>query len=218
MSIIPMVTPGAKPPALEFLQTADNTANQSSYTFSSQNLGDAHGSRLIIALVLYQGNTTQRTVSSATINGVSADVVVERGDGNSFHGASLIQAQVPTGTTGDVVINFSGGVTKCGIALYRATGLRSVTAADSDSDTDDVVGLQLAVAKDSIMVAGAIFDATNEIATTSNGDIVEDVDQTIEANDRIVSASASGLASSAAYTIGFDGGSGDAAGVAATWR
>ena len=63
-----------------------------------------------------------------TIGGIAATLV---GTANSTGGgadlATMWIAAVPTGTTGNVVINFSAAMVRCGCALYALNGLASPT-------------------------------------------------------------------------------------------
>ncbi len=115
------------PKVLTYQTHAEDAANLTTYTFSSQAIGTAKYDRRVIVGVSW--NSSQ-TISSATIGGVSADIIVQHNSGANRCG--IIIAAVPTGTTADVVITFSGGLSRCGIGVWSATGLSSNTAVDSD--------------------------------------------------------------------------------------
>tara|TARA_R110000803_G_scaffold47011_2_gene98382 strand:- start:717 stop:1370 length:654 start_codon:yes stop_codon:yes gene_type:complete len=110
--------------------TVDNV-DRTVYTFSSLSLGAAAVDRLI---VLGVGNTAGWNITSITIGGVStsevATIDIEATSGNIwFH-----QAVVPTGTTGDIVVTFSGASERCGLQWWRLTGANTTaTATASDS-------------------------------------------------------------------------------------
>jgi hypothetical protein len=216
MSIIPMVTPLAKPPELAFLQTIDNTNNQTSYTFSGANLGAAAADREIIIGVVTRGNTTTRTISSASIGGVTADVRATAGDGGSFDCAFLISANVPTGTTGDVVITFSGGVTKCGLMMYRAIKLKSRTPVDTDTDTDSALQFFSNISKGGFAIAIGLFNSTSSATISGLSDT--DRNSLIESNQTAAAASQSGMSEETGRNISLTIGTVDAAGVCCSWR
>lgn len=115
-----------------FLQQATSTADSSSYTFASQNLGAADAARYIIVGIQCRRTLNTNTISSVTVGGVTASLVVTADRGNQSKCAIYIAA-VPTGTTGDVVVTFSGTANRCGIALWSAVGISSATASDTDS-------------------------------------------------------------------------------------
>lgn len=123
-----------------YLQFASNTADQSSYTFSSQSLGAADSERyIIVGISTRKAGTGSMTLNSVTIGGVSATISVQKQstvDGDTCLSAIVI-AKVPTGTTGDVVVTFSETVLRCGITMYRAVDLASTTADDTGFGTAD---------------------------------------------------------------------------------
>lgn len=122
--------------ALSFLQGNTSATDLTTYTFSGENLGTAAGDRYIIVGVAARAGATGRSISSITVGGVSATISIQGtqdGAAACCVGALAIAA-VPTGTTGDVVVTFSGGMLRCAIQLYRATGLSSATPSDTDSD------------------------------------------------------------------------------------
>lgn len=116
--------------AISFLQTADSATDATEYTFASQNLGAAASDRAIIVGV--HARKLGGAVSVAvTVGGVSATSVVTQWGGDSNDNVSaLFIAEVPTGTTGDVVVTFGAGVLRCGIGMWRATGI-DTTAFDT---------------------------------------------------------------------------------------
>ena len=121
---------------LAFLQFAEDTSDLTTYTLASQNLGTAAGDRHIIASVFLRATSnTALTFSSVTIGGVAATIVAQvhaTTAGNSTSTA-IVVAEVPTGTTGDVVIVASRACIRAAVGLYRATGI-TTTAYDSATD------------------------------------------------------------------------------------
>lgn len=120
--------------ALSFLQAAvDATLFQTSYTFSSQNLGTAAADRVIVVLIKVSGNAGM-TISSVTVQGITATISVQAGSGGAgANRTGIAIVEVPTGTTGDVVVNLGVATGfECGIGLFRATGI-DTTAYDTDS-------------------------------------------------------------------------------------
>lgn len=126
--------------ALTFLQApAIDLSDATTYTFSSQNLGTASADRYIIVATASRGLGATRSISSATIGGVSATKVAEvanTGGGNTSTTCLLIAA-VPSGTTGDVAITYDSGMLRCGIGMWAATALTSATPTDTATSTAD---------------------------------------------------------------------------------
>lgn len=130
-------------PPNAWIGATNSTTNSTNYTFASQNLGTEHANRYIVVGVASIASFG-RTVSSATINGVSATLVHNPNLG--FVGR-LIIAPVPTGATGDIVINHSGACTSCAIGVWAAYDITSTTAHDlgTTSQASDVTTISLDV-------------------------------------------------------------------------
>lgn len=112
-----------------YLQTNTSITNSTTYTFTAENLGTAAATRfIVVAIVAREAAGGSASVSSATIGGVSATVLNGEANGNQL---ALICAAVPTGTTGDIVVNWSATMNDIGIAVYRCLDLGSATATDS---------------------------------------------------------------------------------------
>lgn len=119
-------------PNLVLSSTGSQNAS-TTYTFAAQGLGRSQTKRVIAISV--EGMASHRTVlsiSSATINGVSATVAIsayqqfidsiQRGTISA-----IIYAVVPTGTSGDVVITFNAAMTTVGIQVFSLYNLSSST-------------------------------------------------------------------------------------------
>lgn len=138
-SSILVTTSSAASLAGNFLQATQNATNLSAYTFAGQSLGPASAVRRIVV-----GVTNRDTVlnpTSVTIGGVAATKDV--GDG-SLQGASVWSAVVPTGTTGDIVVDYGGTQTTCTIGVWALTGVASVAvvggnAAASENNTQQEI-------------------------------------------------------------------------------
>jgi hypothetical protein len=169
--------------AFSFLQSTGSNSNLTTYTFSSENLGAADAGRYIIVGVTARNSTADRTLDSVTVGGVAATIVADIADGTSR--ASIAIAAVPTGTTGDVVVTYSGQQLRCRIGLWRATGI-DPTPHDTETDGSDTVpsaslnvpagGFAVAVAMENALTTATwvglteAWDAQNEITMTGAGD------------------------------------------------
>jgi len=121
-----------------FLQGAGDATDLTTYTFASQNLGTASSDR-VIAVAVSGRQSSARTVSSVTIGGVSATEIGTRGSSQNPLGIWI--AAVPTGTTGDVVVTFSGAMLRCHIVAWAVTGGATLANASSGTDTATVTGV-----------------------------------------------------------------------------
>lgn len=116
-----------------YLQTASSSSDSSTYTFTSQNIGTASSDRYIVGVIGSRKSGASATITSATIGGIDAIVVLNSPfTGTSTGYTGIIIAPVPTGTTATVVINFSGTMVRCTLGLYALTNINP-TAFDTGS-------------------------------------------------------------------------------------
>lgn len=172
-------------PTLVFNQTNESPTNQSAYTFSSVNLGTATSDRVIIVSTTGRADDgTARTLSSMTIGGVSATINVQ--SENSGNVAAIACASVPTGTTGDVVVTFSGTMGDAKIATYRATNI-STTATDTGSSSANPLTDTLNISATGFALSMAKSDGTTPTATWTN--LVERFDESDQGGNYVSGAS-----------------------------
>lgn len=128
----------AKPnPSYEFLSEEEYSGFSSTPSFSSVDLGAATTNRVVVVALSWYA-LSSRTLSSATINGVSASIISQEGDGDEG-AVGIISAIVPTGTSGTIALTFSGTVTRVSGGVYALYNLQSTTAIDSDAQSGQVV-------------------------------------------------------------------------------
>ena len=202
--------------AVAFLQGAEDTSDQTTYTFSSQNLGTAADDRHIIVGILSRKAGATTTISSVTVGGVSATIVEQvTNTGTNSDVAGIAIAAVPTGTTGDVVVTFGAGMVRAAISLYRATGLDSATASQSLNSTASAPAVNLDIPVNGFAI-GAGITAASSTATWSG--LTEDYDTTLESFVTVTSAHDvfTDGATDEAISITF-GSSNEPAGVFAAW-
>ena len=114
--------------ALYYVNRYTITTNTTTYTFSSCDLGTPSDDRRVIVAAHMYGSTG-RTLTSATINGVSATELTT--DSINTANTVLIIANVPTGSTGDIVLTWSSGCAGSAVTVWYATGLTSDTPVDA---------------------------------------------------------------------------------------
>jgi hypothetical protein len=123
----------------EFLGSTADISSNTTYTFAGEILGTAASSREIFVAVSWKGGVAARTLSSATIGGISATIHVQDGvsNGSSLSvGAAMISAVVPTGATGSIVCTFSGsGNNMCAIGKFRALNRKTIVATAHTAST-----------------------------------------------------------------------------------
>ena len=117
------------PKSVTFITSSAIAASQTTFTFSGVNFGNPSPYRSIIVVA------NARTIGllpagTATIGGVSAN---RANTTSSSAPANIFSANVPTGSTGSIVISFSSFATSgCAIAVYACYGLGSAVARSAD--------------------------------------------------------------------------------------
>ncbi len=128
------------PATLSFNVKAEDTGSASSFTFSALSIGSAAANRKVIITVGASNGTA--TVSSLTVAGNSATFVARQQ--SSGVTSEIWAVDLATGTTGDVVVNWSGTQGNgCSVGSYSAYGAGSVHdtgggTGDPASDTLDI--------------------------------------------------------------------------------
>lgn len=151
------------------------------YTFSTQSFGAAADDR-IIAVAIGAGYTTVRTIDSVTIGGVTATVVDCAG---TNHRTAVAYASVPTGTTGDVVVDFSGTCVRCAAITYRIVGANA-TIHDSDAPAgggNAARSISIDVPANGSLLASAVSDDVTGASYTAGG--VTETEQASESNSGV---------------------------------
>lgn len=205
---IPQFVAGKMNATATFLQKNLSTAAGATHTHSAQNLGAEEGTRRIIAAVTgYSNGPSANSISSVTIGGVSATLAKSQAAGNSVV-AGIYIADVPTGTTGDVVVTFGKSNDACTVSLYRVLNLNSAAATHTNSTTassSTTISTTSDINADGFGVAVAASDPTLGSTATWSG-LTEDAETSSTSNSVHTSASAtfaqaqSGLSVGVTYT------------------
>jgi len=200
----------------EFLQATNDTSDLTTYTFSSQNLGDVAADRLIIVGISSRKAGGSTTISSVTIGGVTATVIQNTNTVTNTDVGAIAYAVVPSGTTGDIVIVFGAGMVRCAIQVYRAINLESTTPYDSDTSLAADPTVNLDVPAGGFAIGTGITAANSNAAWTG---LTEDHDNTLETFVTVTSASDEFLSAEAGRTILINfGTSNESVGVFASWK
>lgn len=135
-----------------FLQSTDDAANSSTYTFASQNFGATDAARRIVVCVNGRAGSAGSTISSVTIGGVSATIHVQANNGASASCTSCIaSALVPSGASGSIVVTFSATMLRANVAAYRSVGYEAAA-----SSTTTFTGASLPVSASLNVLAGGV--------------------------------------------------------------
>lgn len=172
----------------------------STYTFSGVSFGAEDASRYIH--VAYTGlKAASVSISSATIGGVSA-TVVDVVPAGSWSYVAHLYALVPTGSSGDIVINF-GGTQDAGIcSVYRIVSPSNLPSAGVDSYYYSATGTSISgsptLTEGSFIIASGKADNSNAITWTN---ITEDKDVAFASGNRRATAASALVGSSGSLTI-----------------
>ena len=182
MSLIPIAPPTREPFGLTYITTASSTANATSYTFSSQSLGNPDQGRYIVIAASSRRNGSFTTISGVTVAGVTATaaVTIEYNGGvnnGTFNGLWI--AAVPTGTTGDVVVSCGSNTHGAAAAsIYRLVGVSSATPATTASDEEGVaLSLNLNTTARSALIA---VRGSADLTSANWVGITEQIDSAIQ--------------------------------------
>jgi len=132
-----------------FRASAVDAADLTTYTFSSQPIGTASGTRRVVVSI---GTNSTRTISSVTIGGVSATVNATNTLSGTAH-VALASAVVPTGTTADVVVTLDAAGLGMGIGVWTLTS--GAATGQTASGNGDPTNLTVTTTAGDIVIAYA---------------------------------------------------------------
>jgi hypothetical protein len=170
---------GGAVPAVAFGGATGIGGGGPTYTATGIAIGAAAFDRYVAVVVAFRDTSGTPTISSVTVGGAATTSVIANTTTLSGITIYITDAPVTTGTTADVVVTMSEGVTLVSVATYALTGLTSSTAVETDTSTTDAasmtIGTAAAVGIAAAMVtAGSTFTATGvtEQHDTNTGGIV----------------------------------------------
>tara|TARA_R110002020_G_scaffold467684_1_gene691461 strand:+ start:358 stop:1017 length:660 start_codon:yes stop_codon:yes gene_type:complete len=204
--LMPIFTPFKKPVVTgSFASSGVSTADLAAYTFSGVALGTAATNRHIVIAATTAGGSAA-DASSVTVGGVSASLVV-RASGSDHTRAELWIASVPSGTTGDVVITWSGTKDRCGYAAWAMYGA-SASASDTATDSDTTPSFTIDVPANGYLIAGAGFNGPSSVPTATWTGVTEDYDETTKPNSGQTGGSVALATAASGRTVSFSPSSG----------
>lgn len=181
------------PYSFNYISDAHSTTTTASLDFTSQSIGTADSTRVVIVgVVMGNGSANTTTVSSVTVNGVSATRrVVAQKDSSTVNvvETSIWTASVPTGTS--VTINVTTSAT-LGAVNYRQIYVYSMLGAahEAPSSTATAIGTT---------------NPSTTINCPANGNIVAVGGYENSSNEAGASASKAFVASQTGYAVSFSG-------------
>lgn len=173
-------------PVVVSYQTLGVQAACTNCNFGTLALGTAATNRVMVIEVWWRGSGgNTRSISSLTVAGNAASCVES---GTAFaNGANICVVAVPTGTTGNVTVNFSGGVTGSTVAVLAAYGMSTTATSVFDNQTSTPFTNSV-----NVPAGGVAFGVVGQSASTSGqsfswSGIAEDFDNRDAGTDQVVS-------------------------------
>lgn len=160
---------------------SSDDVNRIAYTFAAQDIGNATADRRVIVGV-HGGGLAGDTLSSVTIGGVAATIVVQAQGEDEI--AAIAIADVPDGATADVVCTFSDTAARAAIGVWSVVGLTSSTPVDTDSSVSDPASKTLTSVVGGFCIG--VASSTDDI-TVSWTNLTERYDQSLETGGSITS-------------------------------
>lgn len=141
MSLVPIGGFVSTPPAVTIGTAAGavNSAAQTTYTFTS--LASITSDQWPIIGVAGRA-TGNRSVSSLTVGGSAATLVIARVNNDSFCRIYIGQKA----STGNVVVTWNGAMLRCSACVWPVANLISTTATNTDTDVTDILSMNLDIA------------------------------------------------------------------------
>ena len=116
---------------ISFEANAQSTADATTYTFSSQDLGTAAANRTIVVAVGYHSSGSVVAINSITVGGTGLSSTLSTAE--STMQTQIWEGDITTGTSADIVVTFASGVTRVGIGVWALYG---VGASDDNSSVN----------------------------------------------------------------------------------
>jgi hypothetical protein len=136
-------TPSSNPITNSYITFTGSNTGASSYTLAGVSIG---GAGLIVVTVQWEATSGGQTLTGATIGGVTATITnqIVSTQATSWTGVAIIYARLTSGTTADIVTNFSGNVLRVATGVWRIQNNISDTPIQSQSASgSSVTGLSM---------------------------------------------------------------------------
>lgn len=188
------------PATLTYQSYAIDTADLTTYSFASVGIGTADSTRRVIAAAHW--GASSRTLSSATIGGVSATIHVQ--SSGASRGVAIFSALVPTGTTATIDFTLSGGAVRAGLGVW--TSINEADSAPTGTLTNTTtLSSTIDVPADGFVVAAlTLFESSSTPTTVTWTGPTERYDAVTAPESNLMTlsgASVDGLAANAAYAV-----------------
>jgi len=189
--------------SISFLALSENVTDASTFTFSNAALGAATSDRkIVVALTCARGTGSPVDVTGVTIGGVTATEAIGFNTSEGSFG-NIFFANVPTGTTGDIVITNDGNSSGMSCGAYRVVDA-AVSAQDTGSSEADPMTDTIAVTKGGVGVACAMSQGSGMGTFAWTGIDDEHYDKQFEGTTYISGASEAFASTDSSLTVTAD--------------
>jgi hypothetical protein len=142
-----------------YVGQATNSSSASSYSFSSQSIGEAADDRYVFLNIQWFSTSNTPVLNSCSIGGIACTIVLQTASANNRPNNAIAYALAPSGTTATIAFTFSGTLTGTGLGIgfgiYRVQGPLNVTpVATRQNDDANIASLNttIAVKKNGFMI------------------------------------------------------------------
>lgn len=168
----------AKIVSTEALETKRSTSDLTTYTFSDAEIGDNTSGRWIVLGITGRRDSSSQTISSVTVAGISATIVRQEyyGDAKSVAGNAIVEIPQGTGTTGDIVVTFTGGMQNCVVQVLAVYTQGDGTLQEIDGSTVEGTPYSdtVQVGSDGLVFASHIHEDEDKSKTWTGVDELSD--------------------------------------------
>lgn len=156
----PMLFSGDATRSYQYQTTSSNTSDASSYTFSAQTVGIASSSRTVVVACNTRRSSGGSELSpTVTVGGITATICAnsQQIQDSGRNASTIFVAEVPSGTTADIVVNWGLSTNRCGIYVWSLYNMSNVVSYTSNTSSLLNPGnMNLTVESDSIIIATAM--------------------------------------------------------------
>lgn len=164
---------GVEPFSCAYVTSTSSNTNSSSVTFTAHSIGAADSTRRVVVAVGWSSSTgANQTLNSMTVGGSAATRDIRATASAVGHDAEIYSILVPTGTTADIVLNYSGSINRHVVHVYRCVnevlGFDQSGLADPGVATSATTG-SISVAALSWLIAVHSIRDTTDASTFDDG-------------------------------------------------
>lgn len=165
-------------------------------TYTAVAIGTANGNRMVVACV--KGDNSGGQPTAVTIGGVAATSIAAISSGSQYN--SIWAAKVPTGTTGNIRVQWSGAPDRQGISVYEVQNKRGAVTASATA-TDAVTAYTQSITIPARGIAIGCGISGNAAGTGTWTNLTEDYDANGSNGTLVTASTASAAGASPSVTF-----------------